>query len=69
MEALDSDWQHVQNSGDIMPPQSVRLHAQLSQITAIAIVRVHMPVRKSNYWPKHVILWYDGWRCSHFNWW
>ena len=37
----------------------------LNQTTAI--VQVYMPVRKSNYWPKHVIPRYARWRCIHFN--
>ena len=36
---------------------------QINQTTAI--VRVYMPVRKSNYWPKHVIPQYDGWPCTN----
>ena len=34
----------------------------LNQTTAN--VRVYMPVRKSNYWLKHVIPRYDRWRCT-----
>ena len=57
--------------------QSVRLHAHVSRITAIVrlcysvrqlqIIRVYMPVRKSNYWPEHVKPRCDKWRCTHFN--
>ena len=28
---------------------------------------VYMPLRKSNYWPEHVIPRSDRWRCAHFN--
>ena len=61
----------------LMNPLSVRLHAQLSQITAI--VRLCYSIRQlqlSEYtcwWenrilvPEHVIPWYARWRCTHFN--